>query len=418
MSETSATDSLTQRLAIGRLTGAGILDHGELQRTHDRFALPARVQALDRLQRRVASATPSTESLPLVRVDRSLEPNAASATAPIISTGAPPTTGERVAARSGSTVGAPGSFVGALVAPPAPSISRTREFVARRVASTPGLIAGDSTTSGVLKHVKHSGEAPGSHPSIAIGAASKGTLQRMADLGAGRDTSPADRPTSVMRAASPGLGATIASRTGARDGSSTSTPLPRVSAGNIARSAEPVLWRKAEGSVKATVASTPLAGTASPTLAMTPGVSPTIPSSSAVVAPTGALPPVSAGKAGHAASPVLWRKTATAAALPLATALPSTMTSPSLVAVPPQLVLRKAIVSTETNRGPSHPLSITTSAPQVVARTADEGRGSPHAGTSTFSYDWNIDWITEQVGRRLARRLEVERERLGARPWR
>jgi hypothetical protein len=30
----------------------------------------------------------------------------------------------------------------------------------------------------------------------------------------------------------------------------------------------------------------------------------------------------------------------------------------------------------------------------------------------------DIDWVTEQVGNRLARRLEVERERLGVRRWR
>jgi hypothetical protein len=423
MSEISATDSLTQRLAVGRLRGAGILDHNVLRRTHDRVALPARVQALDRLQRRVSSATPSTDGLPLVRVGRSIERDAASSTDPTIGTNVPATAGDRVAAASGPSVAASASFVGALAAPQTPSISRTRAFVARRVAGTPGLIAGESTTSGVLQHVKHSGDAPESRPSIATGAASTGTLQRTADVGTGRVTSPADRttpttnslsPTSdagpiptVMRAASPGPVATTASRGGAAGGMSTSSPLPRVSAGNSARSAEPVVWRKTEGAVKGTLASAPLVDTT-----LTGRVSRAIAmdgqSSSA------SLPPVSAG----APSPVIWRKAATAAPLPMVTALPSTPTSPSLAAPSPQLVLRKPIVSTETSRGPSQPLSITTSTPQVVARTADHGSGTPHTGTSTYSHEWNIDWITEQVGRRLARRLEVERERLGVRPWR
>jgi len=83
-------------------------------------------------------------------------------------------------------------------------------------------------------------------------------------------------------------------------------------------------------------------------------------------------------------------------------------------------VLRKAVVSTTASEHQSQiqPPSITPLPSQIVARSADESHRHAHAGTSTSSYDWNIDWITEQVGRRLARRLEIERERMGARSWR
>jgi hypothetical protein len=96
----------------------------------------------------------------------------------------------------------------------------------------------------------------------------------------------------------------------------------------------------------------------------------------------------------------------------------STTTSPVNAAALTQLVLRKAVAGREASQRPIQPLSITPSPPQVIARTADDRHPVPLAGTSTSSYEWNIDWITEQVGRRLARRLEIERERMGARSWR
>jgi len=104
--------------------------------------------------------------------------------------------------------------------------------------------------------------------------------------------------------------------------------------------------------------------------------------------------------------------------MPTVTVLAETTSSPTIAVAPTQLVLRKATMSTTASENHVQLPSITTAAPQIVARTTDERHRNAHAGTSTSSYDWNIDWITEQVGRRLARRLEIERERMGARSWR
>jgi hypothetical protein len=433
MAESQAAESLTQRLAIGRLTRAGVLDRGALQRTHERFALPPRTSALDRLHRRIESATPSNARLPLVRIDRSIATDNAPSMNPSTSALAGATS---VSAPTSEAARSPGDEHAARQTP---SISRSGEFIARRVANTPGLVAG-SMTSGILKHGQSSRDAAAPHSPIVAGAASTDTLYRMAApnpagvqaLATSRlaqasntdSTSMVRRPASPVHVAAPVLPINAA-------GQSTSSPPA------IARSADAMVWRKPEGSVQASVqsvASTPSVATSSisgvsESFAMSGGVSPSSgtndPPSRATgqrapsaPASTGGLLRVSAWMTDHAASPVVWRTPNPTSLLPTATALAGTASSPTIAAAPTQLVLRKAMASTTANQSAIELPSITPSPPQIVARTTDESRRHAHAGTSTSSYDWNIDWITEQVGRRLARRLEIERERMGARSWR
>jgi hypothetical protein len=425
MSETSAADSLSRRLTIGRLSGPGVLYQRALQRTHDRLAPPSRRQALDRLHRRIAPETPTTERLPLVRVDRFIDRSAAAS----------------IDARSGASAsaagagGTPGQFVGGLVARQTPTISRSREFVARRIASTPSLLAASDTMSGVLWNANHSGNAPRSQSTMVGADASKDIVRRVPDRAAGRDPratalgSPAPQSSdatvtpTVMAGALPSHRTPAGSPTGARDGLVTPTEQPRVAV----RATEPVVWRKVDASVQPSTASSAIlpslsaaspTGGVSPLIATASGVPSTSLAAAGIVPSAGVLPRVSVGNRGTAFPPVLWQKSNTTAPIAAAAGLANTTASPSISAAPTQLVLRKAVVSGQANQGPTQSPSITPSPPQIIARmAADEGHRTAY-GPSTSSHDWNIDWITEQVGRRLARRLEIERERMGTRSWR
>src|SRR5512138_549463 len=77
MSDAAEPDSLSRRLAVGRFSRPGLLARRALQRVHDRFAPSTRAHLLDRLQRRVTPTTPGAESLPLVRIERSADVEAA-----------------------------------------------------------------------------------------------------------------------------------------------------------------------------------------------------------------------------------------------------------------------------------------------------------------------------------------------------
>lgn len=461
MSETPAADSLVQRVAIGRLTGPGILDRRAMQRTYDRFAPSARLQALDRLYRRITPASATTESLPLVRVDRSIDRSidpSVAATAESSRGASAPLAGDHAvaaAAVSAATPGASGSSVGGLVARQALTVSRPGAFVARRIASTPGLIAGNSAASGVLKNAQHHGDVSGGQSAMAISATSMGTLQRMPDRVATSDASAgaqavastlgssgAGATSTVMRAASQNQAAAASSSTGARDGLPTPAERPRGAALSTTRADALTVQRKADLVVRTSAVGSPrapLASAAPPAHATTGDVSrstttissapqsiakmPPLSSAGEPGAPSiavvaGALPHVSAGNSGTAMPPVLQRKSNATVPIPAVRALASATTSPSGAAAPTQLVLRKAVVGREVNQGPMQPPSITPLPSQIITRTADERHAAPHARTSPSSSDWNIDWITEQVGRRLARRLEIERERMGVRSWR
>jgi hypothetical protein len=86
------------------------------------------------------------------------------------------------------------------------------------------------------------------------------------------------------------------------------------------------------------------------------------------------------------------------------------------------LILRKPssaahATTTPTAATPSTPAVTPQPASSVIARTAaPSAAAAPHRPIPTPPHD--IDWIAEQVGQRIARRLEIERERLGVRSWR
>jgi hypothetical protein len=86
------------------------------------------------------------------------------------------------------------------------------------------------------------------------------------------------------------------------------------------------------------------------------------------------------------------------------------------------LVLRKPSNAARANitppsTTPSTPAITTQPAASVIARTAAPNPAPvAHRAVPTPPHD--IDWIAEQVGNRIARRLEIERERLGVRSWR
>jgi hypothetical protein len=111
-------------------------------------------------------------------------------------------------------------------------------------------------------------------------------------------------------------------------------------------------------------------------------------------------------------------------------ALPVLSATPPVTAVSAPLLLRKPDAAARPSRAAPPAPAITTSATGVIARTAaaphstPNGHGShadaaaPEKGAWAYGEYWNIDRIVEQVGLRLARRLEVERERTGVRQWR
>ena len=423
MAESPATESLMQRLAVGRLARAGVVDRESLQRTHDRFARSPRTSALDRLHRRIEPATPSSGSLPLVRIDRSNDRAGSGSVATDSTTSMTPTT----SAPAGTVAESAASdqrarFVAAeRAARQAPSISRTGAFVARRTASTPGLIAAGSTTSGIL-NVQSSHDAAVAHARVVAGAAPTAALHRTAERKSEPAASsvglpaPAVTPLAlassagstpmIMRSASPSLGAATASP---------------ASPPNVASTASPAAPSIVDRGVSESLAMSGAGGSSSKRTSISGSLSArtveqTAPSAAASI---GELPRVSAGMTARAISPIIWRKSdPTSPPIPTVPALAATTSSPTIVAAPTQLVLRKAMVSPIASQSHVQLPSITPSAPQMVARTADESHRHAHANTSTSSHDWNIDWITEQVGRRLARRLEIERERMGARSWR
>jgi len=90
------------------------------------------------------------------------------------------------------------------------------------------------------------------------------------------------------------------------------------------------------------------------------------------------------------------------------------------------LVFRKAVATTSVFPATGGPPSIAPTimkapaATTVLARTAATPETTEAALPSTpaSAQRMDLEWLTQQVSSRLARRLEIERERLGVRPWR
>ena len=399
MSETSGTDSFADRLVSQRLVAPGVLHRGSLQRTHERLSNPAGAHVLTRLQRRATPAGTSAESLPLVRIDRSASSGDAPSTSFVASAIGPaanagstvargtPTGGDTPAGSGTAAAGSRangasgGSAAGGVVARQAPTISRAAEVVARRVADVPGLAAGARTTARLLARSQQSSDVPSATPPLIARVSAPGVVQRAAEsrreagaksvggtaaatLGASSAAS-APPESMVLRNPLPTTSA-HASRAGAPDASVTTSAAPR-------------------GSVAAVRASTPLTS------------------------------------AGPAAAPLLMRKAATtqhhgSGGLAVAVASPAVVRSAST-----QLLLRAPDAS-----APAVPPR--TATPPVAGASAGGSAGAtPRAAgpqstardsTWTHAGEANIEWIAEQVGNRLARRLEIERERMGVRQWR
>lgn len=62
--------------------------------------------------------------------------------------------------------------------------------------------------------------------------------------------------------------------------------------------------------------------------------------------------------------------------------------------------------------------SIGSSTTATISRMPAGQDAAPTPAPGTDATEMDIDWIAEQVGHRLARRLEVDRERMGVRQWR
>jgi hypothetical protein len=115
---------------------------------------------------------------------------------------------------------------------------------------------------------------------------------------------------------------------------------------------------------------------------------------------------------------------ATARPTPLSSGADRQSSSPAAVtgnAVTP-LVMRRPDIAAHRPAPTSPPAistpAITTAAPSTIARAPASPVASPHASTPVRADAAHIDWIAEQVGNRLARRFEIERERMGVRSWR
>jgi hypothetical protein len=432
----SAPDSLPQRLAISRLAGPGMLDRSALQRARERFASPATTHALDRLGRHIVPATPGTESLPLVRIDRSVDRDVAAPTNAVDGPASSASLGGERHVMPTAPMRDVNAFAVNLIARHTPSIGRTTAFVARRSATMSGITGGLGAAQGILNNSKTSGDTPSAvRPSLVTGVVAKGMLQRVANGDGGRParagesestTPPALRADTgatsmVMRSASP---PSAPSSIGAPEGSPTASPLPHVSTDVVARSSEPVLRRK---SVAAQIPASPTVPTAqagAPPVAKLPAIAaePPAPRRSGITGPLplvptgGPLPRVSARSGSHTSPSLLWRKGDVAAGNPVASPFPMAAASPTSSFAPTnptQLVLRKSVNSSGAGPAPHHPPATT----PVTARPSDMTSATPHADRATYS-PWDVDWITEQVSRRLARRLEIERERMGVRRWR
>jgi hypothetical protein len=82
---------------------------------------------------------------------------------------------------------------------------------------------------------------------------------------------------------------------------------------------------------------------------------------------------------------------------------------PIVGVAPTQLLLRKS------DAAPSGP---TTTSPSASSVNAPVSAAASSDGTRSYGHEGNIDWIADQVGKRLLRRLEIDRERMGIRSWR
>lgn len=120
----------------------------------------------------------------------------------------------------------------------------------------------------------------------------------------------------------------------------------------------------------------------------------------------------------QASAPMLLRSLATAASKPSSTGMSSTAAKTATASFAP-LLFRKPDITAPAAQVSGKLPTITPAAPGVISRTAAAPASNPgqvFAAAPDVAMD--IDWIAQQVSSRLERRLDIERERLGVRPWR
>jgi hypothetical protein len=378
MSGTLSTDSLGPRLVVQRLVAPGMLDRRALQRTQERLSHPASAHVLDRLHRRIGLASPDGGSLLLARVDRSADPDmvahAERAAAPLAADGG---MASRVGSGSGPGAATPAttgvgrtiSTVGLVARPNVPAITRAGQVIARRVAVVPSL-GGTPRVAARLTSRTDPGLAAalGTPPSGTGSAAPPILVQRITDHGGDIRGAPASSiaaaPTATSASGQEGQGSVLAS---------SSLPI------STTRDA-----LRADAFRRVGNTSAGPRATANPSRGFTP-----------ILMRKASAPAPSAGSSG----------------------LLTVGAQPMVVSTAPTpLVLRKHAAAVRTD--PSHP---TRSAIGPSPTDAIVPEAAPAAATEGAwrSADLStIDWIAEQVAHRLARRLEIERERMGVRSWR
>jgi len=404
MSETAQSDSLAQRLATGRLSNPGVLDRRVLQRAHDRFASSTRAHLLSRLQRRATRATAGAVSLPLARIDRSVDVEA------------PPPGFTGAAATPNS---APALIADSRNTRSAPTISRTPAIVARRIAQTAGLVGGESTVARLFERSQQSGTSATHAPDV-VASDAKGNAQSVAKRRVGRRGANTDSAvTNVSDSSQPSAGHLT--------GRIASMHAPRTSARDTGLASAALLMRRVDareqgsvagaGADSRSAAASPVRGVSSPTIGVASPPPATHQSASGSAAEPGSIAQTVRASAA-ASSRLVWRRSDPPAPTPAARAVPAMTAAPAISVAPQRLVLRKAIVPATRAEGPLQTPSISSAPTSAIARTHDaHGTSTYHAETG-HAHDWNLDWIAEQVGKRLARRLEIERERTGVRQWR
>ena len=373
MADEHAGDAMTQRLAVQRMTAPGVIDRSTLQRAPQASTV-ASAGLVDRLQRRAATseANGAHGALPLAssvarrasgetheQSASPASPSSANGTAstPLVTARATATVARRAepGASSSITGTTPASLEIARAVSAAPHARATAGIPTASAQASLSLSAPTSAVArGVVQRVPERGRSPAPTTSETTTAAS-----RAPSTPAGNGLPPAISSASGPSAS---LARTPSSSNGATPAPAVSTARwPVVTASSVAQTSMPHVSRKVDTTARST------------------------PSSSGADRPSFSPSPV----VGNAATPLVMRR-------PDITAHGPAPTSPPAISSP----------------------AITTSAPSTIARAPASPVASPHVASPGRADAAQIDWIAEQVGNRLARRFEIERERMGVRSWR
>jgi hypothetical protein len=449
MSDTPDNSSvLTQRLAIGRLNAPGVLGRSRLQRTYERFSSPPTTQLTGRLFRQLEAATPATPSAvgrPLARIDRSAQQGAtpgvdSDSGAQAASMASQSATGAEVEGGAvGSTMGAdswarraPG-FIQA-----ASAVRGGALVLGSGMARGLGMVQGSgSTQSSPAPVVRTVAGFPQSSNLVARKTVSpQGASPRSASEG-NRQASSHEVPGPVAaglvskRAGgvenNSGNGVSVATLVARSESAANLSDVQsapgRSPVGLFASGSQP-LMRKADSAAVPAGISSPQ--TLSATVAKVDAtVSAAIAQFPSAQAPSAAAVHPDAGelivRAGESSGPSVGAFTqphtpAAPSGLPVVSRMPLASAG-SATTASPSLLLRKPTA-------PAPIVPVTTAARTTIARKETGATPAPGSDSAAYKHavecagDSEVDRIAAQVESRLARRLEIERERLGVRQWR